>query len=329
MTRVLITHAPSTGANKPDGSPSDMSILSMVRDVQGALLERGHLVETANVTRDLASLSRALRRHRTQVIFNLCERINNDARLEKNAISIYEVLGRRYTGNADMALALCLRKGLASQLMRSARIATPDFRVVAAEENVEDLHFDLPAIIKPVHEDGSAGITMRSVVKSLKALRHRVQYIHRRFKQDALVEKFISGRELQVSLLGNRDPHILAVAQLSYRGLPRKLPKICSYSAKWDPKSKYYAHTNPVIPALISAKLQTRIEKIALEVHRLFDLRGYARIDFRVRRGKPYVIDVNPNPDISTDAGFARAAAHAGYSYPDLINRIVELAQEQ
>jgi D-alanine-D-alanine ligase len=328
MTRVLITHAPSTGANKPDGSPSEMSILSMVRDVHGALIERGHVVETANVTRDLTALSRALRRHRTQVIFNLCERINNDARLERAAIAVYEILGRRYTGNSDLALSICLRKGLCKQFMRSARIATPDF-VVAAVGNVDELHFPLPAIVKPVHEDGSAGITMRSVVKSLKALRNRVNYIHRRFKQGALVEQFVRGQELQVSLLGNRDPHILAVAQLSYRGLPRKLPQLCTYSAKWDPKSKYYAHTNPVIPAPISAKLQTRIEKIALEVHQLFDLRGYARIDFRVRRGKPYVIDVNPNPDISTDAGFARAAAHAGYSYPDLINRIVELAQEQ
>jgi len=328
MTRVLITHAPSTGANKPDGSPSEMSILSMVRDVSGALVERGHVVETANVTRDLAALSRALRRHRTQVIFNLCERINNDARLERAAIALYEILGRRYTGNSDLALSLCLRKGLCKQFMRSARIATPDF-LVAAQGNVDELHFPLPAIVKPVNEDGSAGITMRSVVKSLKALRNRVQYIHRRFRQGALVEEFVSGQELQVSLLGNRDPLILAVAQLSYRGLPRKLPKLCTYSAKWIPGSKYFAHTNPVIPAPISAKLQTRIEKIALEVHQLFDLRGYARIDFRVRRGKPYVIDVNPNPDISTDAGFARAAAHAGYSYPDLINRIVELAQEQ
>jgi D-alanine-D-alanine ligase len=328
MTRVLITHAPAPGAHEGEASPGyDMSILSTVRDVEGALHERGYKTRRASVTRDLGALQAVIRRYRPAVIFNLCERINNDPRLEKNAIAVYEIFGKRYTGNTELAAGLCLRKSLAKQLLRSVRIATPDFLV--AELGDDDVRFDLPAIVKPLHEDGSAGITMRSVVKSQRALRNRVRYVHQRWKQPALVERFVSGREIQVALLGNRDPHILAVAQLSYRGLPRKLPQICSYSAKWDPKSAYFAHTNPVIPAPIPEALRTRIEKIALAVHELFDLRGYARIDFRVRGNKPYVIDINPNPDISADAGLARAAAHAGYSYPDLINRIVELAQEQ
>jgi D-alanine-D-alanine ligase len=328
VARVLIAHQPARVMRVSDGSQAmETSILSAVRDVETALRQRDQVVERVTITRDLAALQRFIRRFRPQVIFNLCERINNDARLEKNAIALYEILGKHFTGNGALALALCQRKSLAKQLLRAARIPTPEF-TVATLQNADSLHFGLPAIVKPLHEDGSCGITMRSVVKSSKALRSRVQFVLRRYRQPALVEAFIAGREFQVSLLGNHDPKILGVAQLSYRGLPRNYPKICSYSAKWDPTSKYYTHTNPVIPAGITPSLQTRIEQLAAEVFRLFDLRGYARIDLRVRGGKPYVIDINPNPDISADAGFARAATTAGLAYPDLVARIVELAQE-
>jgi D-alanine-D-alanine ligase len=328
MARVLIAHQPARVVRVEDGHPAmETSILSAVRDVEAALREREHVVERVTITRELAALQRTVRRFRPQVIFNLCERINNDGQLEKNATALYEILGKPYTGNGPLPLGLCQRKSLAKQILRAAKIPTPEF-LVASDQNLDTLHFQLPAIVKPLYEDGSSGITMRSVVKSATALRSRVGFVHRKFRQPALIEAFIAGREFQVALLGNTSPQILAVAQLSYRGLPRKYPKICSYSAKWDPKSRYYTHTNPVIPAGIPVPLQARIEHLAIEVFKLFDLRGYARIDLRVRGGKPYVIDINPNPDISADAGFARAARSAGLSYPDLINRIVELAQE-
>ncbi|HEY3352419.1 MAG TPA: ATP-grasp domain-containing protein [Polyangia bacterium] len=325
---MLIAHQPARVVRAEDGTPAmETSILSAVRDVETALREREHLVERVTITRELHALQRTVRRYRPQVIFNLCERINNDGRLEKNAIALYEILGKPFTGNGSLPLGLCQRKSLAKQILKAAKMPTPEF-LVATLDNVDTLHFPLPAIVKPLYEDGSNGISMRSVVKSAKALRSRVQYVLRKFRQPALIEAYIVGRELQVALLGNQSPQILAVAQLSYRGLPRSYPKICSYAAKWDPKSKYYTHTNPLIPAGITPKLQARIEHLAAEVFKLFDLRGYARIDLRVRGGKPYVIDINPNPDISADAGFARAARAAGLSYPDLINRIVELAQE-
>lgn len=324
MARVLIVHQPDRRA--ANGS-IETSILSAVRDVEAALLARGHTVAKATVTRDFASLQRAIRRHRPAAIFNLCERINNDPRLEKNAIALFEILGIPFTGNGSLALGLCQRKSLAKQLLKSAKIPTPPY--VVADEPETELHFKLPAIVKPVWEDGSSGITMRSVVKSQKALRSRVRYVHRRFHQPALVEAFVSGREFQISLIGNREPQILAIAQLSYRGLPRRLPRICAYAAKWDPKSKYFIHTNPLVPAKIPRALEARIEQLARDVFGLFELRGYARIDIRERGGKPYVIDINPNPDISADAGFARAAAAAALPYPDLIDRVVELAQQR
>jgi len=328
MTRVLITHAPAGGPRQPDGSLSMSSILRVVHDVRSALVERGHTVATATVTRDLGALRQAIKRHKTQVIFNLCEKINNDARLERAAVAVYEILGKPYTGNSDLALNLCLRKSLAKEFLRAHGIPTPEFVVVQPGEELPATA-PLPAIVKPVHEDGSTGITRLSVVRAAEAMRRRVEFVHRKFRQAALVEEYIEGIELQVSLLGNRNPEVLAVSQLSYHGLPRTLPRICSYAAKWKPSTKYFAHTTPIVPAPISPALKARVETIALEIHRLFELRGYARVDFRVRHRKPYVIDVNPNPDLSADAGFARAAAHAGFSYPDIINRIVELAQEE
>ena len=142
------------------------------------------------------------------------------------------------------------------------------------------------------------------------------------------MERYLTGREIQVALLGNDRPRILAVAELSYRGLSRRVPRICTYSAKWHTQSDYYRHTNPVIPAPVAPKVRRRIADSATETFRLMGLRGYARVDFRMRQDEPYVIDVNPNPDISPDAGFAKAARYARMTYADAIEAITRLALE-
>jgi D-alanine-D-alanine ligase len=155
-----------------------------------------------------------------------------------------------------------------------------------------------------------------------------VQYVHRWYQQPALVERYVAGREFQVAMVGNHQPEVLAVAELSYRGLPRRLPRICSYSAKWDPASPYYRHTNPVLPAPIPDALRNRLVTTAVRSWRVLGMRGYGRVDFRVRRNRPFVVDVNPNCDISSDAGLARAARHAGMTYAQLCDRVVRLALE-
>jgi D-alanine-D-alanine ligase len=329
MAKVLIAYSPTRLGRDKAGSPLlETHILSTVHDVERALRERGHRTERAELGQDPRRFIEQVRGKRSEVVFNLCEHVGGDARLEKNAAALFELLRLPYTGNGCLALALCLEKATTKRLLRAARIHTPPFVVVHPGE-ADEAEFDLPAIVKPARTDGSLGITARSVVKSRRALRNRIRYVHRSYRQPALVERFVVGREFQVALLGTVDPEVLAVAELSYAGLPRHMPRIVSYAAKWKPHSAYYRHTNPVLPAPISERLSRVLAQTAMRAFRILGLRGYARVDFRMGRGgRPQVIDVNPNPDISADAGLARAAAHAGLSYADLTDRIVRLAVE-
>jgi D-alanine-D-alanine ligase len=328
MARVLIAYSPTRLGKDRAGNPCiETHILSTVEQVEAALLEKGHRVERAALQRDVSRFIGRAKRFRPNVVFNLCEQVGGDATLEKNAVAVFELARLRFTGNGCLALGLCLEKAMTKRILRVWRLATPEFVVVMPGEEIAD--FPLPAIVKPARADGSLGITARSVVQSAQKLQARVQYVHRRFHQPALVERFIAGREFQVALLGNAEPQVLAVAELSYAGLPKGVPRIVSYSAKWRAGSSYYRHTNPMLPAKVSPKLRRALEHAALSACRLLGLRGYARVDFRVgRRGGPQIIDVNPNPDISPDAGMARAAAHAGLSYADLVDRVVALGLE-
>lgn len=323
-----MAYSPTRLGRDKAGKPRlEKHILSTVNDVVEALGQAGYRVESAALARDPRRFLAAARRFRPKVVFNLCEGVAGESELEKNAVALFELARLRHTGNSCLALAVCLEKAMTKRLLRTARIDTPDFLAVPEGEEPEG-HLELPAIVKPSLSDGSLGITARSVVKTQAALRRRVQYVHRWFRQPALVERFVSGREFQVALVGNQQPEVLAVAELSYRGLPRTLPRICSYAAKWDPASPYYRYTNPVLPAPIPEALRHRLETAAVRAWRVLGMRGYGRVDFRVRRNRPFVVDVNPNCDISADAGLARAARHAGMTYAQLCDRVVRLALE-
>lgn len=305
----------------------ERNIVSAVRDVEAALQRKRHSTRRAALGRDPRGFLAAARAFRPHAIFNLCESVGGKEYLEKNAVALFEMIGIPFTGNGVLPLGICQRKGLTKRILRTAGIPTPQFAVVPPGAR-SPRWLDLPAIVKPAWTDGSLGITARSVVRNDDALRRRIGYVHRRFAQPALVERFIAGRELQVALVGNIRPFVLAIAELSYEGLADRNPKICTYAAKWIRGSAYYKYTNPVLPAPVGRALERRVREIAAEVFRVFELRGYARVDFRVEDDVPYVIDVNPNPDISADAGMAKAARHAGMSYADLIDRIVRIALE-
>ncbi len=303
-------------------------ILSTVNVVASDLRSLGHEVARGGINKNPTRFLSEFIAFKPDVIFNLCEDVNGDARKEKSAAALYELLGVPFTGNGVLPLAVCLDKAMTKRVLRTANIPTPPFAVLTPR-NAPKLSFALPAMVKPVREDGSLGITARSVVRTRASLERRVRYVEKNFKQPALVEQYIPGREFQVALLGHRKPVILAVAELSYEGMPKGLPRICTYAAKWKEKSRYFKHTVPVVPAKVGRKLESELRRLAARVFDVFDMRGYARVDFRVQGAAPCVIDVNPNPDISSDAGYARAARHAGLDYAHLMDRLVRLAMKQ
>jgi D-alanine-D-alanine ligase len=155
-------------------------------------------------------------------------------------------------------------------------------------------------------------------------MKERLEYLFENFKQEVLIEEYIEGRELNVAILGDQ---ILPISEIRFDGLPDDLPKIVTYEAKWSPDSVYYQNTVPKCPAQLDEKLKLKIEKMARQAFEAMDCRDYARVDIRLNnKNVPYVIEVNPNPDISPDAGFVRSANTTGISYDELLFRISTFA---
>jgi len=264
-------------------------------------------------------------------VFNLCEEVNGGAELEMCVAGLLELMGIPYTGSPPLTLGLALHKFYVKQILASADVPTPwgwvchPGRKLAIPGRAR-----FPLIVKPEHEDASLGINSNSVCRTAAELKRQIDYIHEIYGQDALVEEYLDGREFNVAILGGREPQVLAVQEIDFHGLPDGEPRIVSFQAKWDEESLLFNRTVPICPARLSKRLENKIKDVALRSHLAVGCRDYSRIDIRTAaRGGLFVLEVNPNPDLSPDAGFARAARVAGYSYGEMILRIAEAALER
>ncbi len=304
----------------------DMDLAVNARTVADALRSCGLDAWPHAFGKDTGELLSALRDMGTDAVFNLSECPFLDPEKELHAVALLELLGLPYTGNGPLALGICNSKSLTKQLLAANGIPTPPFRHYTGEPP-EDPGIPYPLVVKPANEDGSAGITEDSFVRTPEELRRQVKWLKEVFRQDALVEEFVGGREFNVGVLGNgtrEDPHrSLPPAELVYRN-PRW--RLCTYHSKWDTTHPSYKEIAPVCPAEGPPELLGRLSRVTLECARILRLAGYARVDFRMNdRGDLFVLEVNPNPDLSPDAGMARAAGACGLSYPELIREILRL----
>ena len=294
--------------------------------IKKALEARGHEV----ILMDIAARHYSeYRNEKVDCIFNLCdEGIEGNAYFEPHAAAILDTYHVPYTGSDFLTLGLCLRKGITKEIIWYHKIPTPTFQIITHADEVISPKLTFPLIVKPTREDGSIGIRMTSVVNTPEDLHTQVLHILSEYKQPALIEQYIEGREINVSVIGHGESATaLPVSEILFDGFPKGYPRICSYEAKWLTDSIFYHKTKPQCPANVPPAMAKKIQKTALKLYNIFECRDYARVDFRVDNlGRAYVLEFNPNPDISEDAGLANAARTIGMSYSDLIENIIKSA---
>jgi D-alanine-D-alanine ligase len=322
---AIVYNQPSKSRYDERGEQAAVSgVIESMEAVDDALLKLGYGVVKVPLSPPLSRAQQRLTALEADLVFNLFEGFAGHPETEAEIAEILSALGIPFTGCPAGALRLALDKAKTKTLLRDAGINTPDFQSLRPE-TLSGFHLDYPCIVKPRREDASLGLSAKSVVTDFASLEKQVTAVSRYYGGQALVEHFIDGREFNVSVLGGE---VLPVSEIAY-SLPKGVPPILTYAAKWQPDSDYYQGTKVVCPAEISNKEREDIARTTLKVFGLLGCRGYARVDMRRdEAGRLNVIEVNPNPDISPDAGSARQAEAAGLSYPEFIDRIVKLALE-
>ena len=235
-----------------------------------------------------------------------------------------ESLQFTYTGASGEVLALSRDKRKVKELLCAQNLPTPAWQIVPVKKTPDWSVF--PAIVKPADEHCSLGVTSKSVVLNQTELKEQVEAVHQRFHQSALIEEFIDGREFHVTLWGNGAIEMLPPAEMDFSDCKEIQERLCSYDSKFIPSSESYQRIQSLIPAPLAEAEKQELERICAAGYRALGCRDYARLDLRLRDGIFYVLDINPNSDISKDASFGCAAKVAGYSYGAMGSRIVQLA---
>lgn len=263
------------------------------------------------------------------LIFNLCEGFQGKTHQEMNITGLWELLGTPYTGNSPLTLGLSQNKILAKSLFQANNISTPVFEVYY--ETPKNTKLQFPLIAKPSREDASLGITHHdSIINNFEGLKNKVSKLLTKYKQPILVEEFIQGREFNISILGNDPPRTLPISEINFAALDKGTPHITSYEAKWLTDHPLYQKTPSVCPAKVDADLKQRLEDIALNVYRVLGGRDYGRVDTRVdKAGNIFVLEYNPNPDISPDAGYVKALRAGGIMFKDFVELIINQAMNR
>lgn len=316
-----------------DATADERDVLVQVESVSAALLTLGHRVEHWTCTLDLGDLAERLRAARPDVVFNLVESLAGSDRLAPAAALVLDALEVPYTGSPLPALLAAASKIETKQRLHAAGLPTPAWIVSNGESEatlLPKLNDNGPrtAIIKPVWEHASLGMDDSAVmsVSSTDELRRHVHEWSQRLGRPCFAEAYIDGREFNLSVLAGPDgPEVLPPAEIDFSAFPAGKPRIVGYQAKWQADSFEYQHTlrRFDLPAA-DAPLANRLRDLARRTWSLFGLRGYARVDFRVDGdGEPWILEINANPCLSPDAGFAAAISEGSLSYKAALERII------
>ncbi|MBF0315685.1 MAG: ATP-grasp domain-containing protein [Oligoflexia bacterium] len=315
------------------GDAARASILGVVSAVTRELSELKFSDVTTKPIATLLELQSLLQKRHFDLVINLCESINQDSTTEVQVVKIIEQTGIPFTGNSAHTLSSCLNKYHCNELLRRQQISVPlsilikrasDLQTLLAKEK-ENKVLPFPCIVKPNQEDGSTGIDFNAVVHDTAALKRQVETLLLQGKHSVIIQKYINGRELSVAILG-RDPKLWAISEIDFKFQNPALPKILNYFSKWNQNSDEF-YTTESRQAILSSKLRKAILDTAQKSAAILGLHSYGRIDLRLDEHEiPYIIDVNPNCDLDPLAGFAKSMRTKNLPYPQLLQKLLEVA---
>jgi D-alanine-D-alanine ligase len=297
-------------------------------DVLACLQRLGHEVDTLAVFDDVVCIVEKLKNFAPEVVFNLTESFHSSRAHEPNIPALLELMRVKYTGARPDGLMLCKDKALAKKVLAYHRVRVPHFVISTEQRPLKRLRrFVYPAFVKPVGEESSDGIAKASFAKSEEEALERARFIHEKFHCDALIEEYIDGRELYLSVMGNRKLTVLPTREIFFHEVPEDTPKFATFKAKWDDtyRKKWGIQNGPAkeLPDGVDEKLA----RLARKVYRVLKIRGFGRVDVRLTSaGEVVVIEANPNPSLACEDDFAQAAAAAGLPYDVLIQKLLDTA---
>ena len=318
---------PDTLGFEPEYNINVATVTEEYEAIAKALSEEGYETELLNIQEDIEVLIELLSKNPPEVVFNLIEHYKGDPELENLVAGLYTLYGVRYTGSGPFTLALCQRKGMTKQLLLANNVPTPRYRLLSEPKLPARHGLHYPMIVKPAREDASSGVEKDSVVYNLDQLNDRIKKVFQEFNQPILVEEFIEGRELHVSVLGNEPPEVLPIIEFDFSELPSDHPSIISYDAKWDPLKESFHRVHSVCPANLSKRLEKKVRDATLAAYKITGCLDYARMDIRLTKdNKVFLLEVNPNPDLTESVSFMESAEKKGLSFGETLSKIVECA---
>jgi D-alanine-D-alanine ligase len=330
MTKVLILYnEPTLPPEHPDAQ-SEHEVLLTVAAVRRALEAGGFQVGQLGISHDPGKLLSGLKRQRPDAVFNLFEGTADRGETEAFADGILEWLYVPFTGCAFQSACLGRNKPLTKLLLRSAGLPTADFLVVD-ELPVPKCSLEWPVIVKPGSQDASVGIDQQSVVTDQGQLEERAKLMLESYGAPVLIESFIPGREINVGVVDFPRLRALPASEILFLIKEPGYWPILTYDGKWRPGTRECDQTPPRCPTELPAELARQLADLACRAYRLVGCRDYARVDFRVDpEGRPFILEVNPNPDLDPEAGFARGLKAAGITYErfcvDLVRHVLKRA---
>ena len=295
-----------------------------------ALEKEGFSVTAVNLENSLDKLESILKHNPPHVIFNLVEFFHDSHMLEFAVAGMYDLYDVAYTGCTPFTLNMCVRKGMAKQLLLANGVLTPRFHLLQ-EPKINKRHgLKYPLIVKPAREDASSGVDKDSVVYTYDDLKALLEKVFAEYQPPILVEEYIEGRELHVSILGNDPPRMLPVIEFDFSKLPDDYPNIITYDAKWNPLNEVFHRISSVCPAKLTKIQLKKIEQACIKAYQIMECRDYARLDVRLgKHNKVYVLEVNPNPDLTEGVSYMESAEKAGMTFSETLGRIIDYAYQR